>query len=135
MILSIQKQLLVYISVLVSLAYTCLFRPSLLLSQGTLMLLGDAMELPHYPSSSSSLGPAGVLLLFLALFYGVIYGRNDVLFLRAIAPLRVGLSMAVVVTSYLSTRKEIGNSLIFGMAFGELIWAFWMYASLREPGQ
>lgn len=120
-ILAVRQQLLIYTTLLSSLSFFCLFSPAKILKQGTLLLIGDAMELRHYPYTAHSLAPAGFVLAVLALIYLTIYIRNDMGFLNAITSLRFLGAALICGWSYFSNKPPIGNSLIFSFAFGDLI--------------
>lgn len=120
-LLSIQNQVLVYTTLLSSLSYFCIFSPTVILKQGTILLLSDAMEMIQYPYTAKSLAPAGFLLAVLALIYLTIYLRDDMGFLSTLSLLRFCMSFGVAIWSYLSSSIQVGNSLVFSFAFGDMI--------------
>lgn len=120
-IISVRSQLLIYTTLLSSLSFFCLFRPTVITKQGTILLLSDALELTRYPYTPKSLAPTGLLFAILALVYFTILVRNDMAFLNAISPLRFMLSFGICAWSYFSTDIQIGNSLVFSIAFGDVI--------------
>jgi hypothetical protein len=130
--LSVRNLVLVYSSALTSLAAICIFNPNLILKQGTVQLLGDAMGIRHYPFPPDTLAPAGLLLFLQAFIYLAIYARNDIGLLSAITPLRFLLSFAACGWSYMSEHIAVGNALVFSAGFGDLIFQFWLYTALRE---
>lgn len=125
-ILSIRNQVLLYTTLLSSLSFFCLIKPEVILQQGTILLLADAMEIPNYPYTANSLAPAGFVLAVLTLVYFVILVRNDMAFLSALAPLRFIMSFAICGWSYFSSNIRTGNSLIFTFGFGDMIFQYWM---------
>lgn len=120
-LLSIQNQVLIYTTLLSSLSYFCIFKPSVILKQGTILLLGDAMELIQYPYTAKSLAPAGFLFAVLAVIYLTIYLRDDMGFLSALSLLRFCMSFAIAIWSYMSGSIQVGNSLVFSFAFGDMV--------------
>ncbi|ORY87610.1 increased loss of mitochondrial DNA protein 1 [Protomyces lactucae-debilis] len=130
--LSVQNLVLVYTTMLSSLAGFCIYDPRIILKQGTVQLIADAMQIPHYPYPPESLSIAGLLLFFQAWIYLTIYVRNDIGLLAALTPLRFLFSFALCGWSYLTSNLAVGNALVFSAAFGDLIFQFWLYATLRE---
>lgn len=120
-IISVRSQLLIYTTMLSSLSFFCLFKPTVITKQGTILLLSDALELTRYPYTPKSLAPTGLLLAVLALVYFTILARNDMAFLSALSPFRFIMSFAICGWSYFSKDIQIGNSLVFSLAFGDLI--------------
>lgn len=120
-LLSIKNQVLIYTTLLSSISFFCVYRPSTILKQGTILLLSDALDLRHYPYNAQSLVPTGFAIAILALVYFTIYVRNDMAFLSAIAPLRFIMSSAICGWSYLSDSAPIGNSLVFSFAFADMV--------------
>lgn len=124
-IISVRNQLLLYTTLLSSLSFFCLFKPTVITKQGTILLLSDALELTRYPFTPKSLAPAGLLFAVLALVYFTILVRNDMAFLSALSLFRFILSFSICGWSYTSTDIQIGNSLVFSLAFGDLIFQVW----------
>lgn len=120
-LLSVRNQLLIYTTLLTSLSFFCIFRPTTIVKQGTIMLLRDALELTDYPFTPKSLASTGLVLATLAIVYFTIYVRNDMAFLNAICPLRFLLSFGICGWSYLSKDIQIGNALVFSFAFGDVV--------------
>ena len=120
-LLAIRSQVLIYTTLLSSLSFFCIFKPSIIVNQGTVMLLSDALDLPYYPYSAKTLAPAGLLLAVLSLMYFVIYVRDDMALLSVLAPMRFLMSTAICGWGYFTKDTQLGNGLVFGLAFGDVV--------------
>ena len=120
-LLAVKTQLLLYTTLLSSLSFFCVFKPSVIVNQGTFMLLSDALDLPYYPFTASSLAPAGLLMGILSLIYFVVYIRDDMALLSVLAPLRFIMSTIICGWGYYTKDKQLGNGVVFGLAFGDVV--------------
>ncbi|BFZ55663.1 hypothetical protein PYCC9005_002704 [Savitreella phatthalungensis] len=134
--LSAQMILLLYSSLTSALALFCIISPSKIVSQGSLQLMRDAMQLHDWPFDDTALVPVGLVLLVLSLHHFALYVRNDVQLARALAPWRFLLDTAVCVYAYAgTTAPEVANGVVFGLAFGDMIVQYWIFSTVREESK
>lgn len=134
-LLSLKSIVLLYAAACTAIGLACVTAPQKVLDQGVLLLLRDAMQLHDWPHDAAALAPAGLVLLNLALLYWVLYLRNDTQTIRALAPVRFLASSTICIYAYArsaTAAPEIANGVVFGLAFGDVIFQYWMFTAARE---
>ncbi|KAG4301079.1 hypothetical protein PCK1_002778 [Pneumocystis canis] len=91
-----------------------MLRPEMILEQGLIYVMGDAMSLVR-PSHD----PTSVRFRY--------YDSSWFL----IAPFRTIQAFSLVLWIYCSKNPAIANGLTFTLAFFDLIWQFWIFISFR----
>ncbi|KIW03265.1 uncharacterized protein PV09_05485 [Verruconis gallopava] len=141
----------------ITLAYYFLVNPRMIAEQNFVLLMGNAMDMPHV----SDFGKATPVTAFLALVLGF-FGISDLIavsitepiaieYWSAVTPLRLLVLFPLTAYTYLhqpdyfgklkgkmhqaSPSDNLKNSLTFSFCFIETVLWFWVYVSLKEQRQ
>ncbi|WBW73820.1 SPAC1782.02c-like, conserved protein [Schizosaccharomyces osmophilus] len=126
---------LFYSFLLAYLGVAMIWKPEFVIESGLSALIGASMDLKPLVSSANNqptLAFTGILFLVLSLMHTVAHLQHNVLYFSAIIPFRAIFDF--IFTGYIYLKKDhiLSNNVTFTFAFCDLMWQFWLYASLNE---
>ncbi|EPY50333.1 fungal protein [Schizosaccharomyces cryophilus OY26] len=126
---------LFYSSLLAYLGVAMLWKPAFVIDSGLSALIGAAMDLKPLVSNENNqpaLAFMGILFLVLSLMHTVAYLQHNVLYFSAMIPFRAIFDFIFTAFVYIKKEHVLSNNVTFTFAFCDLMWQFWLYASLNE---
>ncbi|KAG4300936.1 hypothetical protein PCANB_002738 [Pneumocystis canis] len=135
MFIHVQTILESYLVILFTLSFISILRPTLILEQGLIYVMGDAMNLARPENNPTTIVMGGILLFQLFFLYFFALLKTNLMFFKDLAPFKTTQAFLLVLWIYFSNNPIISNGLTFTFAFFDLIWQFWIFISFRgyEP--